>query len=189
MNLGVVANSEGLKYELNEVNSILQGIISGMDEDSILVVSGNKAFDITNKASSKSKNTHERDDLITTVMSETKHEKYMPKTGLFMFTKKKSVYNTDYKDIKDLRSICPLKDQLNQVKTSLKPIFAKNEDKKDNESEEKEVGQMVDEEGDEIGDQEDPKNKNEQAVKYEHKTDRDLMFLDTFKSKYHQLTQ
>jgi len=126
-------SSDRIKKRFEEINMDLKKIISDLDQDTILAVTGNKAF--YNKAKSKyNKDVIRREDLqndeteielddktkVKSVNMNVDGENVYfknPYTGLFLYTKRKSKANYDFSldESKELFKICPNPKEGNRI--------------------------------------------------------------------------
>lgn len=120
MNVGVVSTAEAVKKQFEDINEVIKSIMTNMDQNSVLVVTGNKAFDLSRK-NSKTRENPTHAELIDGIEDEVVTPQGLnPHTGLFMYSKRPSRYIYDYREKEDLNYICPSPTHGNRIKKSRK---------------------------------------------------------------------
>lgn len=115
--------TEGIKKEFGQINDILSLIVSDLDDNTILWVTGNKAFDLSKlnnlnkfKIPEPGQEIQNFDDNQVQIGVKTLAEDKIPYTGLFLYTSRASKYKYDYTSVPELHRICPNPKRFNKIK-------------------------------------------------------------------------
>jgi hypothetical protein len=129
MNIGVTIDLKSVLKNLEDINTVIKEIIEGMDDKTILAVTGNKAFNLK-KEDIKLRRKFTHNDIVIGVNDEIEQDEGDPYTGLFFYSKRPTKYVYNYQKDDDLKQICPNPMKSNRIRRANKVDFSENDDSK-----------------------------------------------------------
>jgi hypothetical protein len=104
MNIGFKTDLQNVQKNLDDINTLIQEVIDNMDANTILTVTGNKAFNLK-KRNARLSHKFNHNEIVSGVNEEVQQDQGDPFTGLFFYTKRPSKYVYDYQEDEYLRQI------------------------------------------------------------------------------------